>query len=127
MTARLFPLAVLIAGCATTGGDGATPVPLPTETWTGQMSFDALRSAPATLYTSPGRVALVVGSTRVESEEVSYDGERLRFRAPQFPSSQIGTQTLRCDLRNDGRGAFAGSCRAGTDRYRLVVRDRPLY
>ncbi|PAP78576.1 hypothetical protein [Rubrivirga marina] len=127
MPARLVLLVALLAGCASSGAPDRAGEPIPTETWTGEMAADALRRLPATLYTGPGRVELAVGSTRVTADEVSYDGERLCFRAPSFPGSRIGTQTLRCDLLNDGRGTLSGSCRAGTDRYRLVVRDRALY
>ena len=114
--------AVLLAasGCSTTPPATAAE-PLPTETWTGTMSANAVRALPASLATSPGALELVVGATRLTADDVSTDRGRLRFRAPQFPVSRTERRTLRCTLSGWPGERLTGTCQAGAERYRLVL------
>ncbi len=130
MTTRsLLASAIVIAlagGCSVSPPSSETADALPTETFTGTMSVDAVRSLPAVLYTSPGQVELVVGSTRVTADDITFDGGRLRFRAPQFPVSRTTRRTLRCDLSGWPAEVLAGTCQAGAERFRVILSTDPL-
>ena len=116
--------ALLLAGCAASAPRESEP--LPQGVWRGTMAADGgLRAANATLYGRADGLELVLGPTRVVSDQATFSGGRLTFRAPDFPV-RVGTQTLRCDLRLDGYGDLDGTCTAGSERYRLALSQRPL-
>ena len=121
---RTLTLALLaLSGCAAPSG---VAEPLPVGSWSGTVVREGgPRGLPSSLVVRADGVELLIGGTRLASDEASFRDGRLRFRAPGFRSG-VGARTLRCDLLQDDRGGLGGSCRAGTDQYRLALSQRPF-
>ena len=125
---RLLLLGALLAGCAS--APPATDAGPLYGTWSGTMARDgALETGRVGLVVDRGGVEVLSDGDRgqaagVQADRVSVEGDRLSFRAPQFPVSPRTRVALRCDLAL-AEGQLGGTCEAGTSRYVVSLRPAP--